>query len=46
MTEQKKAEAELLVLNQELEGRIAERTERLSDVVIKLLATNQQLYHH
>lgn len=45
MTEQKKAEAELLVLNQELEGRIAERTERLSDVVNKLLATNQQLYH-
>ncbi len=45
MTEQKKAEAELLILNQELEGRIAERTERLSDVVNKLLATNQQLYH-
>ena len=45
MTEQKKAEAELVTLNQELEGRIAERTERLSDVVNKLLATNQQLYH-
>ena len=45
MTEQKKAEAELLILNQELEGRIAERTEKLSDVVNKLLATNQQLYH-
>lgn len=45
MTEQKKAEAELLVLNQELESRIAERTEKLSDVVNKLLATNQQLYH-
>ncbi len=45
MTEQKKAEAELLQLNQELEGRIAERTEKLSDVVNKLLATNQQLYH-
>ncbi len=45
MTEQKKAEAELVQLNQELEGRIAERTEKLSDVVNKLLATNQQLYH-
>ena len=45
MTEQKKAEADLLKLNQELEGRIAERTEKLSDVVNKLLATNQQLYH-
>lgn len=45
MTEQKKAEAELLKLNQELEGKIAERTEKLSDVVNKLLATNQQLYH-
>lgn len=45
MTEQKKAEADLLTLNQELEGRIAERTEKLSDVVNKLLATNQQLYH-
>jgi PAS domain S-box-containing protein len=45
MTEQKKAEAELLKLNQELEGRIAERTEKLSDVVNKLLSTNQQLYH-
>lgn len=45
MTEQKRAEEELLILNQELEGRIAERTERLSDVVNRLLATNQQLYH-
>ena len=45
MTEQKKAEAELLKLNQELEGKIAERTEKLSDVVNKLLSTNQQLYH-
>ena len=45
MTEQKKAESELLKLNEELEGRIAERTEKLSDVVNKLLATNQQLYH-
>lgn len=45
MTEQKKAEADLLKLNLELEGRIAERTEKLSDVVNKLLATNQQLYH-
>ena len=45
MTEQKKAEMALRELNQELEGRISERTERLSDVVNKLLATNQQLYH-
>ena len=45
MTEQKRAEEDLLKLNQELEGRIAERTEKLSDVVNKLLSTNQQLYH-
>lgn len=45
MTEQKKAEIALRELNQELEGRISERTEKLSDVVNKLLSSNQQLQH-
>jgi signal transduction histidine kinase len=45
MTEQKKAETALRNLNQELEGRISERTEKLSDVVNKLLSSNQQLQH-
>jgi two-component system, LuxR family, sensor kinase FixL len=45
MTEQKKAEEDLLKLNQDLESIVAERTEKLSDVVNKLLSTNQQLQH-
>ncbi len=45
MTEQKKAEKALRELNHELEGRISERTEKLSDVVNKLLSSNQQLQH-
>lgn len=45
MTEQKKAEASLRQLNHDLEGRITERTEKLSDVVNKLLSSNQQLQH-
>lgn len=45
MTEQKKAEAALRQLNHDLEGRITERTEKLSDVVNKLLSSNQQLQH-
>jgi PAS domain S-box-containing protein len=45
LTEQKKAEEELLKLNQDLENIVAERTDKLSDVVNKLLSTNQQLQH-
>ena len=45
MTEQKKAETALRRLNQDLEGIISERTEKLSDVVNKLLSSNQQLQH-
>lgn len=45
MSEQKKAEADLRQLNHDLEGRITERTEKLSDVVNKLLSSNQQLQH-
>ena len=45
MTNQKKAEAALRQLNHDLEGRITERTEKLSDVVNKLLSSNQQLQH-
>ena len=45
MTEQKKAETALRELNQELESMVSERTEKLSDVVNKLLASNQQLQH-
>jgi PAS domain S-box-containing protein len=45
LTEQKQAEEELLKLNQDLESIVAERTDKLSDVVNKLLSTNQQLQH-
>lgn len=45
ITEQKKAEAEIRRLNQELEDKIAERTENLAEVVNRLLATNSQLQH-
>jgi two-component system, LuxR family, sensor kinase FixL len=45
MTEQKKAETALREMNQQLEGMVSERTEKLSDVVNKLLASNQQLQH-
>jgi two-component system, LuxR family, sensor kinase FixL len=45
MTEQKKAELALRQLNEELEGMVTERTEKLSDVVNKLLSSNQQLQH-
>jgi PAS domain S-box-containing protein len=45
LTEQKKAEEDLLKLNQDLENIVAERTDKLSDVVNKLLSTNQQLQH-
>jgi PAS domain S-box-containing protein len=45
LTEQKQAEEELLKLNQDLENIVAERTDKLSDVVNKLLSTNQLLQH-
>ncbi len=45
LTEQKKAEEALLKLNQDLEGIVAERTDKLSSVVNRLLSTNQQLQH-
>jgi PAS domain S-box-containing protein len=45
LTEQKQAEEELLKLNQDLESIVAERTDKLSDVVNKLLSTNQLLQH-
>jgi two-component system, LuxR family, sensor kinase FixL len=45
MTEQKKAEIALRELNQDLESIVSERTEKLSDVVNKLLSSNQQLQH-
>ena len=43
LTEQKKAEEELMVLNRNLENIVSERTEKLSEVVNKLLSTNLQL---
>jgi two-component system, LuxR family, sensor kinase FixL len=45
MTEQKKAETALREMNQQLEAMVSERTENLSDVVNKLLSSNQQLQH-
>ncbi len=45
LTEQKKAEKSLLELNEQLKSKVEERTNKLSDVVNKLLATNQQLQH-
>jgi PAS domain S-box-containing protein len=45
LTGQKQAEEDLLKLNSELENIVAERTDKLSDVVNKLLSSNQQLQH-
>ena len=45
MTNQKKAETALRQMNQQLEVMVSERTEKLSDVVNKLLSANQQLQH-
>ncbi len=45
LTEQKKIEEDLAKLNIELEDKIVERTNRLSEAVDKLLLTNQQLHH-
>lgn len=43
LTEVKAAEEEIFRLNQELEQKVAERTEKLAEVVNQLLKTNQQL---
>ena len=45
LTEQKKAEHSLMLLNKDLENIVSERTDKLADVVNKLLSTNQQLQH-
>jgi two-component system, LuxR family, sensor kinase FixL len=45
MSEQKKAEEDLLRLNQSLENIVEERTDKLSEAINKLLSTNQQLQH-
>jgi PAS domain S-box-containing protein len=43
LTEQKRAEAQILRLNEELEQKVEERTEKLTEVVNQLLKSNQQL---
>jgi PAS domain S-box-containing protein len=43
LTEQKKAEKEILQLNYKLEKKVEERTEKLTDVVNKLLQVNIKL---
>ncbi len=43
LTEQKRAENRILEMNRDLEKRVAERTEELSDVVNKLIQTNKEL---
>lgn len=43
LSEQKRAEQEVTQLNRELEARVEERTQQLTDAVNKLLETNQQL---
>ena len=45
LTEQKKAEHTLMLMNKNLESKVAERTDKLADVVNKMLSTNQQLQH-
>ena len=45
LTGQKKAEEALLELNRNLENIVVERTEKLSEVVNKLLSGNQHLQH-
>ncbi len=45
LTEQKKAEHALVLMNKDLENKVAERTDKLADVVNKMLSTNQQLQH-
>lgn len=43
LTDQKAAEAKILRLNKELENKVEERTEKLTDVVNKLLQSNLRL---
>ncbi len=43
LTEQKQAEAQILKLNKELEQKVEERTEKLTEVVNKLLQSNTKL---
>lgn len=43
LTEQKKAEKRILEINDQLEQRVADRTEELSNVVNKLIQTNREL---
>lgn len=43
LTEQKRQEAQILELNQELEQKVEERTNKLTQVVNQLLQSNQQL---
>ncbi|MEM6722888.1 MAG: PAS domain-containing sensor histidine kinase [Bacteroidota bacterium] len=43
ITQEKAAEAQILRINEELEERVHERTEKLADVVNKMLAANQNL---
>lgn len=43
LTEQKRAEARILYLNKELEQKVEERTEKLTEVVNKLLQSNIKL---
>ncbi len=45
MTDIKEAQAEIQTLNQDLEKRVAERTETLAEVVNRLIYTNSQLQH-
>jgi PAS domain S-box-containing protein len=43
LTEQKKAEEALSTLNKELEARVVERTDKLTDALNSIVQTNQQL---
>lgn len=43
LTEQKQAEEKIIALNRELEQKVEERTEKLTDVVNKLLQSNLKL---
>ncbi len=45
LTEQKASEAKILRLNKELENKVEERTEKLTEVVNKLLQSNLKLEH-
>ena len=45
ITEQRASEKKIQQLNEELEGKVFERTQELADTVSKLLKTNDQLAH-